>query len=289
MNMHGAMAKEFSAAKLYWAVIIILQVVLMACSCLSTSMDSGPKLVVLGGVMLAIPVLTMPLKRLAASHHTRGETARRLLTLQSGLGHEPQKSDLLLIEADATILPNLDPKSIGNYFDSTLPTGYSRLAHITEESAFYTRKIARVSAYFCAALTLVGTLISIGVLWIGIQTIPLTAQTQIGNAWMTSQRIAKLFSLLFGFFAAGTFLELWFAYNDLANAAHKVFERCDSLACAKEINAVAIFWEVGNYDTALAKAPPLPGVIKWLCAKKLSAAWSRHMSRQAKNAVAGAT
>lgn len=285
MNIQGLMAKEFCASKYYWTTIIVLQLVLLVCSCLSPSIDSGSKLIILGAVMLAIPVLTVVLRRLTSLHYTRGEVARRLFTLQSGLGQAPEKRDLLLFEADATVLPNLDPKSIGNYFDSALPTSYSRLANITEESAFYTRKIARVSGYCCAALTLIGTLISIGVLWIGVQTIPLTGQTQLSDAWGIGQRTAKLFSLLFGFFAAGTFLELWFAYNDLANASQKVFERCDSLTGTKEISAVVVFWEIANYDTALAKTPPLPGVIKWLCAKRLSAAWSRHMSRQTENGV----
>jgi uncharacterized integral membrane protein len=56
MDLYGMMAREFSAAKLLWTVIVLLQVVLLSCS-LAASSAAGTRLLVLGGASWSFPLL----------------------------------------------------------------------------------------------------------------------------------------------------------------------------------------------------------------------------------------
>src|SRR5205807_4931424 len=94
-----------------------------------------------------------------------------LLVLQDGLGRVPSAKELVDISADCTSLPTLEPKPLGNYYDSPLPAGPQRLAHIVEESAAYTRKVASVASAFYGALTALGLVVTFLIVWFGLESI----------------------------------------------------------------------------------------------------------------------
>lgn len=269
------MAKEYSAAKWYWLGIITLQVVLLVASVASLAIQSRAALLLLGGLVFAIPLTTLALKELAGTRYAQGERLRRLYVLQDALGQEPDRIEVLLAAADETILPKSGPEPIGSYFNSGLKPGYQRLAHVVQESTFYTRRIAKASATGCGILALAGIMVAIGVLWWGAQqTIP--SVTAASGTWIRGERAARVFTEVFGFFAAGVFAELALSFRSLAKTAENVFEKCAGLLHQTEVAPTDVFWQVGNYDGALAKAPPLPDFVKRIYAQRLARSWASY-------------
>lgn len=279
MEIADAMRKEFSTAKRCWAGIIFLQALLLLGAIYAIFSASGTLLLVIGLGSLLIPVITFWLKEIAGFHYGLGERIRRLLVLQDGLGRMPSAKELLEVCSDCTSLPSLDPQPLGKYYDSPLPQGPQRLAHIIEESAFYTRKLAAVSALFCAGLTAIGIIFTFGLLWYELQTIsPATATIALSRNIGTSEQFAKLLSVLLVFFAAGTFATLWRSYKSLSESARRAFEKCDLWRQDANAELLGVFTTVETYDCALAKGPPISRVIYWLYRKRLHQAWTEFMS-----------
>lgn len=275
MDLQKQMSREYSAAKCYWIVLVMLQMGLLACSVAYVWVASRRAVLFLGGVAFAVPVLTLILKRLASRRYSGGERLRRLLVLENGLGQEPDRVEVLMAAADSTVLPTSGPEPIGSYFDSDLPHGYRRLAQITEESAFYTRRLARVTALGSGLLAGLGAATAVAVLWWAVQQ-PASLGAP-GAQWQTwGERAARLFVEVFGFFAAGLFTELALDFSELAMAAEVVFEKCAEVQRERKIDPAKVFWHLGSYDSALAKAPPLPDFIKRLFGPSLARAWAAH-------------
>lgn len=277
MDLATVMRKEFSTAKRCWLWIILLQVLLLAGAIYAILGASGSTLLVIGLAGLLVPVITFWLKEVAGFHYGLGERIRRLLVIHDGLGRSPSAKEMLEICADCTSVPSLDPRPLGKYYDSPLPEGPQRMAHIIEESAFYTRKLASVASLYCAAFTAAGILATITLIWYGLQ---MTLPTELPPAGgeLTSEKLARLLSAFLVFFAAGTFASLWRSYKSLAEAARKIFDKCDLLRQDAGVDQLDVLVAVGSYDSSLAKAPPLPRVIYWLCRTRLHRAWREHMS-----------
>jgi len=278
MDLAEAMRKEFSKTKLCWLLILLLQLLGAGVAVYAVFVASQKSLLAVGAISVLLPLVVFYLKSVAGVHYGLGEKVRRLLVIQDGLGLSPTPKDLLEVSADSTALPAVDPKPIGKYFDSNLPQGLKRVAHILEESSFYTRKQAAVAAWWCGALSILGMLGATGLLWLAVQT-PTTAGST--GALGTGAQVAKVFSTLVVFFAAGTFATLWQAYRSLAEASKSVFEKCDALRQQDQPKELDVYSALSAYEVAVAKAPPLPGLIYWLCRTRLNRAWSQHMGSDA--------
>lgn len=268
MDLQGAMAKEFTASKRYWSAVIALQFVLLACSVASIWMISRPKLIAIGGIMALVPPLSLVLKQLASRRYASGEKLRRHYVLQDGLGRCPGSVELLMAAADSTIVSSRGSYIIGQYFESAKEVGYGRLAEITEESAFYTRKLASIAAVIACTFALLGTTTAVGVLWWEIQN--------PASPGGPAERAARLFTQFVAFFAAGFFVEAALSYSSLARAAERVFADCDALRRSEAPNPVDVFLAVDDYNSALAKSLPLPSTIKRLWGHRLAEAWTNH-------------
>jgi len=277
MDLSTRMSREFSAAKLVWGLIVFLQIVLLACS-MAATWATGATLMFLGGAVLVIPVTSLVLKWRAETYHDRGERLRRAYVLQNALGQNPEPAAALATAATATNLPKLDPEPIGEYFASPLPQGMQRLAENIGESAFYTWRIAALASYLCAGCAVAGMCVAVLVLWWAVQAGG-PEQSQQHGLHEVALHLAKLFSDFFSFVAAGVFAELWWVYRFLSRNAECVFAESLRLAQQASPDSVAVFTNMGDYDTALVQAPPLPGTIKWLCNKRLAALWAEHLNQ----------
>lgn len=271
------MRREFSTSKRCWLWIIALQVLLLAGALYAIFGANGSTLLAIGLAGLLVPVLTLWLKEVAGFHYGLGERIRRLLIIHDGLGRPPSAKEVLEICADCTSVPSLDPRPLGKYYDSPLPEGPQRMAHIIEESAFYTRKLASVASLYCAVFAAAGILATITLIWYELQMMLPTVPHPAG-AGVTGEKLARLLSAFLVFFAAGTFASLWRSYKSLAEAARKTFDKCDSLRQDASVDQLDVLVAVGSYDSALAKAPPLPRFIYWLYRTRLHRAWTEHMS-----------
>jgi hypothetical protein len=279
MDIIEGMRREFSMAKRYWLVLILAQILATLAALYVVFNPTRRLLLAVGGAGLLIPLITFYLKEAAGTRYSLGERLRRLLVIQDGLGRVPLAKELVDISADCTSLPTLEPKPLGNYYDSPLPPGPNRLAHIVEESAAYTRKVASVASAFYGALTILGLIITFLIIWIGLESISFAAESNTSGDWVSVGQLARVLTILLPFFVTGTFAALWRAYRSLSESARKAFEKCDQLRQIPDVEIIDVMVMVGSYDCALAKAPPLPGLIYWLARARIGRAWTAYMSK----------
>lgn len=261
------MDEEFGAAKTCWAIALIAEVIATALTVLGIVKDAQGRIALALGVLgLAVPILVFVLRLFSDSFQSHGEKIRLLLLLQDGLGRQPSAVELLSIGADSAGVPAIPSEPLRSYYDSKLPPGPHRLAHISEEAAYYTRAIAGTTARICAAVAIVGIVGAFLLVWVALQS---------GAQESLRLDVAKIASTVVVFFAAGQFASMWWNYAGLARAAHCAFKACDSLRdTSKSLDAIALYAALGPYDAALAKAPPLPLFIYRLRRATLDRNWS---------------
>lgn len=271
MSTIDNMRHEYSSCKVYWILILGAQLALFALSAAAMFVTSSRAVVVVGIAVFVIPPLSFLLKRRADDHYERGEALRRSHLLERSLGRKPAVVDQLFAAADGSSGPVLDPDVDGNYFASNDNPGLHTLVENVEESAFYTRTIARYTSNVAGAVAIAGSFVAVTILWSAAQA-PRSSPS-------TLEAAAKLFPQLFAFFAVGLFADLWSSYRGLSKTAEQVVRTCE--AFGTEPDPPEVFRIVGEYDCALAKTPPLPGTIKWLLNDRLSRAWRQIKKRTA--------
>jgi hypothetical protein len=219
-------------------------------------------------------VAAFGLREAARYQYGLGEKCRRLLCLQDGLGRAPSASDLLDLAARASPIPSLDPKPLGSEFTSELPPGARRLAHILQEATFYTRTVAGLASWIYGLLALGGVAATVFGLWLLVQSPP----SLFGTALPPGKGMAKAAATLLVFFATGVLAERWGSFRSLARAASSTFDRYDHLRRGGDPDVTDVLLVMANYDAALSKAPPLPGLLYRVCRKRLHRAWTTLMA-----------
>jgi|APLak6261675434_1056106.scaffolds.fasta_scaffold01721_6 hypothetical protein len=222
------------------------------------------------------PVVIFALKDRSRYHYGIGDRARRLQVLEDGLGRAPSEADMLDLADAETLLPALDPAPLDSEFTSDLPKGPRRLAHITQEAAYYTRSRATFAARLYFALALVGVFGTV----IGLLLLLQVPLPEVAGAATNAQNWAKAASTVLAFFATGTFAERWRAFDSLSKAAASTFARCDALRKG-EPSEMDVALTVAAYDAALGRAPAIPTTIYLLGRRRLHAAWSELMTPKA--------
>lgn len=266
-------------AKRCWSGLIALQLAGLAGALYSLFQHTKAGGVVIGLAAILLPLVTFYLKEKAGAYYSLGERMRRLILIKDALGRQPSASELVDISSDSTTLPSLSPKPLGDYYDSPLPKGHQRLAHIVEESAPYTRKVAAVAASVFGALTVVGLISTFLVIWLGLETTRLSLVESPQEGIEKTAQLGKLITVLLPFFVTGTFASLWRSFSSLSESARKTFEKCDALRQRGDVELLDVLIAVGSYNCALAKAPPLPTFIYWLLRNRIGRAWAEHMSK----------
>lgn len=270
MSLQNLMERQFGASKLYWGVAVSGQLALLLVVLWFSLIGAGPRTSLwLGTIVFLLPVVTFLSKRKATRHYRQGESLRRAYLFLQTMGKKPGNALTICAHADSPVFAFSSPEVVGEYYATVLPEGHKKLVEAVLESAFYTRSIANFASIACGVMAFIGTVVSILVLWLTI-SVRSSAPSSFTDA------VARLFPQLFGFFAVGLFAELWSAYQSLSLAAEKAVTKCESLLIAQSESA-EILSSVGDYDCALAAAPPLPGTFKKLLNARLQKAWSaRH-------------
>lgn len=293
MNLVDAMRREYGAAKICWAGVYSLQVLGVALAAAAGIATDASALLKIGVASMLVPLFSFALKEHAGAKVAQGERIRRLHVLQDGLGKAPPPAELADLQADATGIPALEPTHVGTYFDSSITPGYRRLAHITEEAAFFTWKTAKRTSAWCAAGAVAGCLATFTFLWVALQVAnvpptPLPASTGAPLPLPIPQ-VAKLVSIIFAFFVSGTFATLWRSFGALSRSAEATYKRCEVLRNERAPEQLDVLVAVGSYDTAVAKAPPIPTTVYRLMRDRLNAAWKTHMSLHPDDAIPNAS
>lgn len=265
MLLSRAMRKEFSASKVTWAAIIALQVAALLVAGASIWFEKRWSAVALF-VGIAVPVVTAGLKRYAGTRYDLGERLRRLLVRADGLGKPVDDAERLLATVAGTVLPTWDPDPIGSYYSSPKRPGPPRLAHIVAQSAFFTAAHARTTRRFCWALVTGGMAAGVALLLAVLQATNLSAGL--------GAKVAQAASSLIAFGFASEFYQLAAGYADLEAAACRTLEDCCRLSKQDAPTSDAVMLAVSAYDQALAKAPPIPGLVYRVQRRGLEEAWS---------------
>ncbi|MCX5745746.1 MAG: hypothetical protein NT062_24995 [Proteobacteria bacterium] len=191
--------------------------------------------------------------------------------LQDGLGVEPSKADLLDALSSGARVPSLDPAPLGNYYSSQLDKGGDRLAHIVEESSFFTKRLALASSRIYYTIFAVGTATAVALAWYWIREGVLS-----GGASPTI--LSQIFTNVLIFFGASSTLVAARSFGALAQAASTTFDRAGAMRQSpSDPDSVDLAKLLSGYDVGLAKAPPIPGTVYRLCRKRLDAAWKAVM------------
>lgn len=272
MNLGDMKRRAYSQAKNLSLLSAIIQWVLLAAA-LFSAFASGQVLPYLGFVGFVAPFLNFALKDRSRFHYGHGERARRAQLLDDGLGRRPSDVEMLDLADNAALLPALDPTPLESEFTSGLPKGAPRLAHITQEAAYYSKSLATFAARMYFGLTLAGLFVTVIGLWFLVQypVLQVRALTVTGQSW------AKAAATLLVFFVAGSFAEKWRSFDSLAKTAASTLDRCDALrkATPSELDVVLA---IASYDAALGRAPAIPTFIYRLNRDRLHNAWKKLMS-----------
>lgn len=271
-SLEAIMNSEFKLAKRYYRMVALMQWLIALVAGYAIVADASGTAVV---VMVAFlgPLLTLIVRDVGSHYYAKGERIRRLNLLQEGLGIAPSDTEMLQIFGQASN-QKPDGAPLGGYYTSDAEKGTQRLWHLLQESAFWTEAQARFTMWVHYALAGVGLLGTMILVIIALRA----AALQPGP---TAIDYSRLFSVLVLFFVAGTTLTTARIYQALAKAANKVFEQASALRkeatanTVSDVGKITLYKILGAYDTALAKALPLPTYSYTLQQSRLNAAWTR--------------
>jgi len=275
IDVQGLMHREYSAAKHFWMAYLLMQLGSLLLSLYSIFCAAGIKLIISGAASIFLPIAAFFIKQSADCHYGFGERLRKLVLLHDGLGRAPSQVEILEAQADAISLLYLDSSPVEAYYSSPLPPGPQRLAHIVEESAYYTWTLALRASRICSGLVVVGFCAAFTLLWFAVQANRLPGTYATASLWLSNgEQVARVASTIFIFFLIGTFETLSKSFRSLSEAAQATFRKCDTLRRQSTLTDLDVFLAITPYDCALAKAPPIPGVVHWFLKKRLHAAWT---------------
>ena len=260
---------EFATAKTWLRSVIISQWILIIIASIAIITNKGSHIIVVFATFIG-PLLVLLFKEIGNHYYQKGEKIRRLFLLQQGLGVEPSETELFNLYAYAADKETTEPKPIGNYYGSNYTAGFPKLVHNLQESAFWTAAQARLAMFVHYGLGSLGILISIllAIFWV-----------YKGGGYANADH-AKLFATLLLFFVAQTEIPIARSFQSLSKTANDVVTTTSYLRKKKEIDCVDVIKIISTYDSALAKALPLPGYTYKFLQEKLNNAWDAAQKKE---------
>lgn len=265
MKLSEAMKRQFSFAKLSWATILVLQVLAFGMAIVAVNLTAWTLPALICGAL--VPISCTVLKRWAGTAYDRGEALRRLVVVSDGLGRPPSAVESAAAATEVPWLPSLDPDPLGSYYASTKAPGPTRLADIVAESAMFTSRLAKTSQAVCFLAVAFG-------LVVGVARLLVFVAHPLGTP-IDAERAAQAASMVLAFGFTTEFAGLMLAYGDLAGAARRSLDTCGRLAEKVDARLDDVMSSVADYDLALAKAPPLSGLVYRLQRTFLDGVWRK--------------
>lgn len=264
MNLLDLMSIEYRRSR--WALysslgsaVLVYIVVLMD----AITKHQWSELLALIAFMLQIASLL--LKSYSSGHYDSAEEIRRASVLSDGLGIQPAELQVSCIVARVGV--GAPPKRLvsGRYFASQEPKGVPRFLDDIAESAFWTDHVAAWTSRGGFVLAGVGVLLTF------------IALAELASAGVGAERMkafAEAAIITFGFVVTGELLVLSLQYQYLSRKAREKMEAAGTLLSGFSADREGALLLFGEYNCALAGAPPLPTFIYQLLQKKLDAAWA---------------
>lgn len=253
---------EFAVAKKWFCFGILGQWLLVIVVAVAIVFNKGGNIFVICITFLG-PLLVLFFREVGNHYYQKGEKIRHFYLLQQGLGIEPSETEMLNLYARATSAKTDEPNPMGNYYSSHYADGFPKLLHHLQESAFWTESQARLTMFVHYTLGVIGSLVAIllAIVWL-----------YKGGGYANADH-AKLFATLLLFFVAQTELPIARSFHSLSKTAGEVVSKTSSLRKQPNIDFIDILKIISTYNSALAKAMPLPGYSYRRLQKKLNTAW----------------
>lgn len=269
MKVEEAMRREYSAAKLAWLAIGAAHVLALAVAGAAIWHDTNPRLAL--AVAIVFPIVGTIAKKYGSDRYGRAERLRRALACADGWGGALASVEQLLLRIDTTVLPTWDPPSRGKYFSSKRPTGGDRMVHITQQAAFFSHAHARLAFWCCVVLMVPGLVFAGTLLWMIAE-----------GTGTDGPRLARGMLSLLALLTSGELAQTALGYWELARDARSTVDAAEHLLEKPVVAPRDVMLVVGAYDAALAKAPPLPGLVYRVQRERLEADWRRRESKAAR-------
>jgi hypothetical protein len=213
---------------------------------------------------LLLQVGSLLLKRVWYRHYASAEEIRRIAVLKDGLGLEPSELHKAEIVSRVGNAPEVKRIFVGKYYASEKVPSVARFLDDVAESAFWTQKVA----YFAGSAILAVVLVAAG-----ISVFSLLGFVTAGLAPAKLKIMAEALVVTLGFIVTSELLFLSLEYFGLSeNACRKLSAAFMQLELGPGDRDAALLL-FGEYNCALASAPPLPNFIYKLLQQKLIVAW----------------
>jgi len=241
---------DFASAKARWRWLLLVQVGL-AVVAVVVYLVPAPSVTVAGVIAgFLATVVQFALRWSADSDYERAEYIRRLTLLADGLGTTPDAGDVARLLAETRPPPPGKTLSApGDYYDSDLPAGTRRLAHVLWQSAHFTTQLAGDAARHA------GVAAGAGVVAVLVGFVLLLSGT---IATATTAGYAAAGVSLFSLFGVGTLGELARNYHSLASTAAEVTRRCAPLVERTVPKLADVVPVLELYNAAVARTAPIP-------------------------------
>jgi hypothetical protein len=269
-TLQSIMNSEYKLAKRYYRCVLATQVLTFSAAMYALIASATSNTAILLVAFIG-PLLILLFREMGGHYYSKGERIRRLNLLRDGLGIEVSEIDRLeILERASDQKPDGVP--LGNYYTSDAPPGPQRLWHLLQESAYWTHAQARFAMMMHYTITSIGLIAAIVIAFLVLQT----TATQSGR---TAIDYSRLFSALILFFLTNATFATARSYHSLAKTANETFKHAGSL-CKEtsknitEANHIMFYKVLGAYDSALAKAPPLPTYTYVRRQAQRNAAWA---------------
>lgn len=267
-ELHGWSAHDtYLAAKQSWWGLLAVQLGLLLNSVVVAVWPRPAVAAVTTVLGLVGAASVFGLRRRADQAYEKAESIRRATLLADGLGKTPEAGEVARHLASlGPVDPTKELSRPGDYFDSDLPAGARRLAHILWQAAHFTARTSKAAGEAARWVIAVGLL-----LWL----VPLTFVLAIvgappsGGAALASIGAALVTGLGFGNLA-----ELAGSYLSLSRVAEQVALRCEPLVKKSRPALADVIPVLDTYNCAVGRAAPIP---EWIYEKhrdQLNASWS---------------
>lgn len=263
--------REYAAAKNAWRAILAIHVVSVAAAVFGALEPSASMGVALGLWAFAGPLAMFLLRRWAGERYRVAERIRRLELLHEGLGRAPSRMDLAMLSVDAPTMPIIERAPLLPYFTSDAPEGCQRLLHIVQQSAFFTRRIAALSARYCWIGVGLGVVVTVALLLMAIRDPGQAAGPDA--AGFDGELLSQVAATLLAFFSAGVFAEFASSFGTLGRVANDTVVLCAQHLEQPTDDPWSYYPLLSDYDSALASAPPLPALVYAVHRTRIENAW----------------
>jgi hypothetical protein len=264
VNLVDAMSDDFDMAKRWGLIGLLIGMGIYVASLITVFLPLGAdKPVVI--ILLLAQIFAFVARARMDEAYGCGEAVRRAAMLQDGLGYQPSVLTIANLCARRGTPDVCNISYIGPYYASQSLPGSKRLAEILLESAFWTGNLSSKTAklLWCVVAGASILIVCSGVAFLFW-----------GSQGTRVDEIARALLVSLSFWTIGDWASLALKYRVLAASNAAVLSGAEKFISCNSTNSAEALILFGEYNAALASAPPIPQIIYMHYQQRLNDAWS---------------